>query len=68
MTNLPRSRSHWRMDRPQGRGKRGGARVIYYYFTGRSEIALLLVYAKNEADDLTSEQKRLPEEIVGQWR
>jgi hypothetical protein len=43
-----------------GRGKRGGARVIYYWITARSQIYMLLAYAKNVQDDLTAEQlKRL---------
>jgi hypothetical protein len=52
----------------KGRGKRGGARVIYYYFTSESEIALLLAYAKNEAEDLTAAQKKLLKQIIEQWR
>jgi len=40
-----------------GRGKRGGARVIYYYYDVTLTIYLLLVYAKNERDDLSSAQK-----------
>ena len=40
-----------------GRGKRGGARVIYYYYDVTLPIYLLLVYAKNERDDLSSAQK-----------
>ena len=39
-----------------GRGKRGGARVIYYGITAKSQIYMLLAYAKNEQDDLTAEQ------------
>jgi hypothetical protein len=39
-----------------GRGKRGGSRVIYYWMTAKSQIYMLLVYAKNEQDDLTAEQ------------
>ena len=40
-----------------GRGKRGGARVIYYYYDVTLPIYLLLVYAKNKRDDLSSAQK-----------
>src|ERR1700682_2756325 len=39
-----------------GRGKRGGARVIYYWVKSRSLIYLLLAYAKNAQDDLTAAQ------------
>lgn len=41
-----------------GRGKRGGLRVIYYWWVGRDRISLLLVYPKSEQDDLTAAQVR----------
>ena len=40
-----------------GRGKRGGARVIYLHFDDRTPVLLLLIYAKNERDDMTASQK-----------
>ena len=52
----------------KGHGKRGGARVIYYYFVSESRIGMLLAYAKNEQDDLTSEQKRALSKIIEKWR
>jgi mRNA-degrading endonuclease RelE of RelBE toxin-antitoxin system len=39
-----------------GRGKRGGLRVIYYWWVAKDRISLLLVYPKNEQDDLTADQ------------
>jgi hypothetical protein len=39
-----------------GRGKRGGARVIYYWKTPTEQILLLLLYRKNERDTLTRAQ------------
>lgn len=51
-----------------GRGKRGGARVIYYYFISESRIALLLAYPKNERDDLTPAQKKVLAKIVQTWK
>jgi hypothetical protein len=36
----------------KGQGKRGGARVIYYHFISASQIALLMIYPKNEQQDL----------------
>ncbi|MGO4502611.1 MULTISPECIES: type II toxin-antitoxin system RelE/ParE family toxin [unclassified Dyella] len=51
-----------------GHGKRGGARVIYYHFTRESQIALLLAYAKNEAEDLTPMQKKALKQVIEQWR
>ncbi len=49
-----------------GRGKRGGARVIYYWVTASSRIYLLLAYAKNEQDDLTEEQSKTLRALVRQ--
>jgi hypothetical protein len=42
-----------RWTRP-GMGKRGGARVIYMTRTALGELALLIVYAKAEHDNLSS--------------
>jgi len=39
-----------------GRGKRGGARIIYFWATRGSRIFMLYAYAKNERDDLTKDQ------------
>lgn len=48
----------------QGRGRRGGARVIYYWARSRDVILLLLVYAKNERDDLDKDQLRTLARLV----
>jgi hypothetical protein len=42
-----------------GRGKRGGLRVIYFWWVARHRITMLMVYPKSERDDLTPEQLRL---------
>lgn len=39
-----------------GRGKRGGARVIYYHWVSHDQCYLVYAYAKNVAADLTREQ------------
>ncbi|HRI16050.1 MAG TPA: type II toxin-antitoxin system RelE/ParE family toxin [Verrucomicrobiota bacterium] len=39
-----------------GRGKRGGLRVIYYWWVAQDRISMLLVYPKNEQDDLNAGQ------------
>ena len=39
-----------------GRGKRGGARVIYYWWVRQRHCYLVYAYAKNEQSDLTREQ------------
>ncbi len=51
-----------------GRGKRGGARVIYYRFVDESHIGMLFVHAKNERDDLTAAEKKVLAGIVERWR
>jgi len=45
-----------RFARP-GKGKSGGARVIYYYHNDTRPILLLLIYAKADQDNLTDAQK-----------
>ena len=43
-----------------GKGKRGGARVIYFYMDEKGLVSLLTIYAKNEKDDVSkSELKEL---------
>lgn len=43
----------------KGHGKRGGVRVIYYWWVGKDRISLLLIYPKNEMDDLSAAQVKL---------
>ena len=48
-----------------GRGKRGGLRVIYYWWVSKDRISMLTVYPKNEKDDLTAEQlKQLKNQLT----
>ena len=42
-----------------GRGKRGGARVIYFWRSAAGTIYLLYAYAKNEQGDLSTAQRKL---------
>ena len=51
----------------QGKGKRGGVRVIYYYVTSASQIRLLLIYKKGIQDDLTSDQKNILRQLNERW-
>src|ERR1700684_3781397 len=39
------------------KGKRGGFRVCYYFFQIEDIIYLLTVYAKNEQENITSDEK-----------
>lgn len=48
----------------QGRGKRGGTRVIYYWAVRPEQILLLLIYPKNVQDNLTPAQLKLLRQIV----
>ncbi|WP_428332967.1 type II toxin-antitoxin system RelE/ParE family toxin [Novosphingobium sp.] len=41
-----------------GVGKRGGARVIYFYYQQNCPLYLLLAYAKAQASDLTTDEKK----------
>ncbi len=45
-------------DPKRGKGRRGGLRVIYYYFSSANQIWLMTLYDKNEASDLTPKQKQ----------
>jgi mRNA-degrading endonuclease RelE of RelBE toxin-antitoxin system len=50
---IPGARGLRKLRRPlAGRGKRGGARVIYYFVTAQNTVLLLHAYAKNRASDL----------------
>ena len=42
-----------------GRGKRGGARIIYYYLDDTMPLYALLAYAKNDRADMTPDEKRI---------
>jgi len=47
-----------------GRGKRGGIRVIYYYFTEDDQIYMLYAYTKSKKDDLTADQVKQLKQLV----
>ena len=47
----------WR-DTRRGKGKRGGLRVIYYYFATDGQIWLITIYGKDEVQDLSPVEKR----------
>lgn len=49
----------------KGKGKRGGARVIYFWVTADDQIFLLYAYAKNERTDITPKQAKLFRESLG---
>jgi hypothetical protein len=45
-------------DPRRGKGRRGGLRVIYYYFPGEQQIWLITLYDKGEASDLTPKERQ----------
>jgi hypothetical protein len=55
-----------------GSGKRGGARIVYYFHDPSMPIYLLALYAKNEKGDLSGREKKefaeFVKEIARQWR
>ena len=54
---IPGGRGLRKLRRPaKGRGKRGGARVIYYHVSSQHIILLIVAYAKNEQEDLDRRQ------------
>ena len=48
----------------QGRGKRGGARVIYFLHSERLPLFLLTAYAKNERADLSAADRAAFKQMV----
>lgn len=48
----------------QGRGKRGGARVIYYRHVPGERIYLIYAYVKNVQTDLTREQIKVLAQLM----
>jgi hypothetical protein len=47
-----------------GRGKRGGARIVYYWRTATGRLFLLFLYPKNERSDLTRAQLQVLRSLV----
>ena len=48
----------------QGRGKRGGARVIYYWQTPEDRLYLIYGYAKSERKNLTLQQVKVLADLL----
>lgn len=47
-----------------GRGKRGGARVIYYHYVSAERIYLIYGYAKCDQEDLAPDQIKLLAQLM----
>jgi mRNA-degrading endonuclease RelE of RelBE toxin-antitoxin system len=55
-------------DPARGKGRRGGLRVIYLYVADAQVVLFLDVYDKDEADDLSPEDKRALTKEAGEFR
>ncbi|MDO8370180.1 MAG: hypothetical protein Q7S71_05705 [Candidatus Nitrotoga sp.] len=53
-------------DEKRGKGKRGGLRVIYYWWQPGKQFWLFTVYNKDEMDDLTAAQRKTLKELLKQ--
>lgn len=51
----------------KGKGKSGGARVIYYWMNEQDQLYMLLAYPKNVQDNLTDQQLKKLKQIVERW-
>ena len=45
-------------DKRRGKGKRGGLRVIYFWWSAGMQFWLYTLYGKDEMADLTAKQRR----------
>ncbi|MBI1889449.1 MAG: toxin [Burkholderiales bacterium] len=45
-------------DARRGKGKRGGLRIIYYWWVGGSQFWLFTLYDKDEMDDLSADDRK----------
>ncbi len=52
----------------KGKGKNGGVRVVYYYYNETLPLFLLIVFAKNEKDNLTKAERNALAKLVGTLR
>jgi len=47
-----------------GRGKRGGSRILYYWYNEEGLLLMLFIFKKNEKDDLSKDQIKILKSIV----
>ena len=53
-------------DERRGKGKRGGLRVIYYWWDAGSQFWLFTVFNKNEMSDLSANERKALKEMIKQ--
>ncbi|MEW5251553.1 hypothetical protein [Microbulbifer discodermiae] len=51
-------------DKRRGKGTRGGIRVIYYWYSRKGLFWLFTLFDKDEASDLTSDQRKILKEML----
>jgi hypothetical protein len=51
-------------DEKRGKGKRGGLRVIYYWWLSGNQFWLFTIYNKDEMDDLTTAQRKTLRDLL----
>jgi hypothetical protein len=54
----------WSVD---GRGKRGGVRIIYYWMTENEQLYMMYIFPKNTQENLTNAQTKALRQIVERW-
>lgn len=54
----------WKLE---GRGKRGGVRVIYYWMTRDDQLLMIYIYKKSKQADLSKAQLKILRDIVERW-
>jgi hypothetical protein len=53
-------------DAIRGKGKRGGLRIIYYWWEPKSQFWLFTLYDKDELDDLSPKEKAVLKTLLKQ--
>lgn len=54
----------WQSD---GKGRRGGLRVLYFHYIKNNEIWFLVMYKKGEVEDLTKIELKALCKVLGAW-
>jgi len=52
----------------KGHGKRGGARMIYYWVVAHDRILMLDIYAKNEKEDLSAGELKQLRNLIEDYK
>ncbi len=52
------------VDARRGKGKRGGLRVIYFWWLAGTQFWLFTLYDKDEADDLTAKERKTLKDLL----